>query len=60
MPLLYRPFSDIFFAALGGENMVLEECYRYNYWILLGMPLMAYSILADSTSAARATRWFLW
>lgn len=49
MPLLYRPFSDIFFAALGGENMVLEECYRYNYWILLGMPLMAYSILADST-----------
>jgi putative MATE family efflux protein len=49
MPLLYRPFSDIFFEALGGSGTVLEECYRYNSWILLGMPFMAYSILADST-----------
>lgn len=49
MPLLHRPLSDRFFSLLGGEGSLLEECYRYNMWILLAMPLMGYSLLADST-----------
>lgn len=49
LPLVFRPSSDAFFSLLGGSGDVLPESYRYAAWLVLGTPLMAFSLIADST-----------
>mgnify|MGYP000966127083 FL=1 len=49
LPLIFRPSSDAFFSLLGGSGDVLPESYRYATWLVLGTPLMAFSLIADST-----------
>ena len=49
LPLVFRPLSDAFFSLLGGSGDVLPESYRYAAWLVLGTPLMAFSLIADST-----------
>ena len=53
--LLDRNLSETFFRFLGGSGPVLAESYRYNAWLVASFPLMAYSLVADSLSAARGT-----
>ncbi|HDQ93409.1 MAG TPA: MATE family efflux transporter [Synergistetes bacterium] len=48
LPLLVRPFSDLFFSFLGGSGQVLPDSYSYAFWMVLATPLMSYSLLADS------------
>ena len=49
LPLLFRPSSNVFFSLLGGSGDVLSESYRYALWMVLGTPLMAFSLIAEST-----------
>jgi len=46
--LLDRGLSEAFFRILGGSGPVLAESYRYNSWLVMSFPLMAYSLVADS------------
>ncbi len=46
--LLNRDLSQVFFSFLGGNGAVLSESYRYNTWLVLSFPLMAYSLVGDA------------
>ena len=48
MPLLFPRLSDTFFDFLGGTGQVLSESYRYSFWMIIGIPPMAFALLADS------------
>jgi len=47
-PLLFPGVSDRFFGFLGGTGPVLSESYRYSFWMVIGIPPMAFSLLGDS------------
>ncbi|MGC9490238.1 MAG: MATE family efflux transporter, partial [Thermovirgaceae bacterium] len=48
VPLLFRVVSNNFFGFLGGAGPVLSESYRYSFWMIVGIPPMAFSLLGDS------------
>jgi len=48
LPLLFPGVSDGFFGILGGQGPVLSEIYRYSFWMVIGIPPMAFSLLGDS------------
>lgn len=48
VPLLFPGVSDKFFGFLGGTGPVLSESYRYSFWMIVGIPPMAFSLLGDS------------
>jgi len=46
--LLVPGISDTFFGFMGAKGEMLEQVYKYTFWLVLGFPVMAYVMVAEA------------
>lgn len=46
--LLMPGVCDAAFGLIGARGIILEEIFRYTFWLILGFPLMAYVMICES------------
>lgn len=46
--LLIPRLSDLLFGLTGAQGLMLEQIYRYIFWLLLGFPVMAYFMVCEA------------
>ena len=46
--LLIPGISDAAFALVGARGIMLDQIYRYTFWLILGFPFMAYVMIGEA------------
>lgn len=46
--LLIPGLSDLAFGLMGARGEMLEQIYRYVFWLILGFPIMAYFMVCEA------------
>jgi putative MATE family efflux protein len=46
--LLIPRLSDLVFGLMGAKGLMLDQIYRYIFWLILGFPVMAYFMVCEA------------